>query len=305
LSQIKDPTSPSPSIRLLSSPDWEDYQLLDSGDGAKLERYGPYTFVRPEVQAIWRRALPATSWEAAHAIFVPTGEESGGRWQFKKAIPHNWPMQYKGMKFQAHASQSRHMGVFPEQAAHWDWIEKRIQSANRPLSVLNLFGYTGVATVAAARAGARVTHVDASKKAISLARENLALSGLEDRPVRWLVDDVEKFVRRDVRRGAKYDGILLDPPKFGRGPSGQVWEFFNSLPGLLLECQKLLSPHPQFIVLTAYAIRASSLSIYYPLAELVAGMRGQLETGELILEERSAGRMLSMAIYARWSADQP
>lgn len=305
MSQIKDPSLPAPSIRLLSSPDWEDYQLLDSGGGAKLERYGPYTFVRPEVQAIWSRALPATSWEAAHATFIPTGEESGGRWQFNKNIPHNWTMQYKGLKFQAHASQSRHMGVFPEQAAHWDWIDKRVQAAKHPLSILNLFGYTGLATLAAVQAGARVTHVDASKKAISIARENLALSGLGDRPVRWLVDDVEKFVRRDVRRGAQYDGIILDPPKFGRGPSGQVWEFFNSLPGLLLDCRKLLSPRPQLIVMTAYAIRASSLSIYYPLAELVTGMGGQLETGELVLEERSAGRMLSMAIYARWSADQP
>jgi 23S rRNA (cytosine1962-C5)-methyltransferase len=293
----------TPSIRLLASPDWDDYELLDSGEGAKLERYGPYTFVRPEVQAIWSRALPAARWEAAHAVFVPTGEESGGRWQFYKTIPHNWQMQYKGLKFQAQASQSRHMGVFPEQAAHWDWIANRIQSAHRPLSILNLFGYTGLATLAAAQAGAQVTHVDASKKAISMARENLALSGLGDRPVRWLVDDVEKFVRRDVRRGAQYDAIVLDPPKFGRGPSGQVWEFFGSLPGLLQDCRKLLSPRPVFIVLTAYAIRASALSIYYPLAELVNGLGGQLETGELILEERSAGRLLSMAIFARWWAD--
>jgi 23S rRNA (cytosine1962-C5)-methyltransferase len=291
-----------PSIRLLASPDWEDYELLDSGEGAKLERYGPYTFVRPEVQAIWSRALPAARWEAAHAVFVPTGEESGGRWQFKKAMPHNWPMQYKGLKFQAQASQSRHMGVFPEQAAHWDWIANRIHSTKRSLSILNLFGYTGLATLAAAQAGAQVTHVDASKRAISMARDNLAFSGLSDRPVRWLVDDVEKFVRRDVRRGAQYDGIILDPPKFGRGPSGQVWEFFTSLPGLLQDCQKLLSPQPMFIVLTAYAIRASALSIFYPLAELTDGLGGHLETGELVLEERSAGRVLSMAIFARWAA---
>jgi 23S rRNA (cytosine1962-C5)-methyltransferase len=298
---VHPPTTP-PSIRLLASPDWEDYELLDSGEGAKLERYGPYTFVRPEVQAIWSRALPAARWKAAHAIFVPTGEESGGRWQFNKTIPRSWPMQYKGLKFQAQAGSSRHMGVFPEQAAHWDWITNHIQSADRPLSVLNLFGYTGLATLAAARAGAQVTHVDASKKAITMARENLSLSGLGERPVRWLVDDVEKFVRRDVRRGARYDGILLDPPKFGRGPAGQVWEFFTSLPALLQDCRKLLSPRPQFIVLTAYAIRASALSIYYPLAELVAGLGGEIETGELVLLERSAGRILSMAIFARWSA---
>jgi 23S rRNA (cytosine1962-C5)-methyltransferase len=235
---------------------------------------------------------------------MPSGEESGGRWQFNKAVPRNWQMQYKGLKFQAQAGQSRHMGVFPEQAAHWDWIANCIQSAQRPLSILNLFGYTGLATLAAAQAGAQVTHVDASKKAITMARENLALSGLGDRPVRWLVDDVEKFVRRDVRRGAQYDGIILDPPKFGRGPAGQVWEFFNSLPGLLQDCRKLLSPNPVFIVLTAYAIRASALSIYYPLAELVNDQGGQIECGELVLEEQSAGRLLSMAIFARWWVDQ-
>jgi 23S rRNA (cytosine1962-C5)-methyltransferase len=298
-------TISAPNIHLLASRDWKDYQLLDSGAGAKLERYGPYTFVRPEVQAIWSRALPAARWEAAHAVFVPTGGESGGRWQFNQAIPRSWSMQYKGLKFQAQASQSRHMGVFPEQAAHWDWIAQRIQSARRPLTVLNLFGYTGLATLAATQAGAQVTHVDASKKAISMAHENLVLSGLSDRPVRWLVDDVEKFVRRDIRRGAQYDGIILDPPKFGRGPSGQVWEFFDSLPGLLQDCQKLLSPSPLFIVLTAYAIRASALSVYYPLTELTAGVGGQCEAGELVLEEDSAGRILSMAIYARWSAGQP
>jgi 23S rRNA (cytosine1962-C5)-methyltransferase len=293
----------APDIQLLASTDWKDYELLDSGAGAKLERYGPYTFVRPEAQAIWSRALPATRWEAAQAVFVPTGEESGGRWQFNTTIPRNWQMQYKGLKFQAQASQSRHMGVFPEQAAHWDWITNCIQPAHRKVSVLNLFGYTGLATLAAAQAGAQVTHVDASKKAISMARENLELSGLGDRHVRWLVDDVEKFVRRDVRRGAQYDAIILDPPKFGRGPSGQVWEFFNSLPGLLQDCQKLLSRHPLFIVLTAYAIRASALSIYYPLAELVHGLGGQLDTGELVLVEGSAARVLSMAIFARWWAD--
>ena len=297
--------SPAPAIRLLSSPDWEDYELLDSGAGTKLERYGPYTFVRPEVQAIWSRALPTDKWEAAHAVFLPSGEESGGHWQFKKPIKRSWSMHYKGLQFQAQASGSRHMGVFPEQAAHWDWIRDRIQSAHRPLSILNLFGYTGLATLAAVQAGAQVTHVDASKKAISMARENLVLSGLGERPVRWLVDDVEKFVRRDVRRHAQYDGIILDPPKFGRGPSGQVWEFFASLPGLLQDCQKLLSPRPLFMVLTAYAIRASALSIHYPLAEIVAGLGGHMETGELVLEERSAGRLLSMAIFARWSADQP
>ncbi|NLG71173.1 MAG: class I SAM-dependent rRNA methyltransferase [Chloroflexi bacterium] len=293
-----------PTLLLLSASGWKDYELLDSGAGKKLERYGPYTFVRPEAQAVWRPALPEERWQTAHAVFNPTSEESGGRWQFRKQIETTWVMQYKGLKFQAHAAASRHMGVFPEQAVHWDWIGERIRQANRPVKVLNLFGYTGLATLAAAEAGAHVTHVDASKKAIGIGRQNQLLSGLQDRPVRWLVDDVYKFVRREVRRGSHYDGLILDPPKFGRGPEGQVWEFFESLPNLLEVCRSLLSRQPLFIVLTAYAIRASALSIYYALQEMVSGLGGELETGELAIHERSAGRYLSTAIFTRWSAQE-
>lgn len=285
-------------------PAWEDYELLDSGAGAKLERYGPYRFVRPEAQAVWQRALPEARWQAVDGVFQPTGEESGGRWKFLKPVEPTWPMAYKGLRFLAQAGGSRHMGVFPEQASHWDWIGEQVAAANRPVQVLNLFGYTGLATLAAAQAGARVTHVDASKKSVTTARQNQALSGLEDRPVRWMVDDVYKFVRREVRRNSHYDGVVLDPPKFGRGPEGQVWEFYESLPRLLEECRALLSPRPLFVVLTAYAIRASALSIYYALQDMVAGLGGALSTGELVIEERSAGRLLSTAIYARWSANR-
>ncbi len=291
-----------PELRLLASTDWKDYELLDSGGGLKLERYGAYTFVRPEAQAIWQPSLPEKQWRAAHAVFQPTGEESGGRWQFNRPVDSPWEMTYKGLRFKAHAAGSRHMGVFPEQAAHWDWMADKILSAGREVRVLNLFGYTGLATLAAAQAGAQVTHVDASKKAITIARENQALSGLEDRPVRWLVDDVEKFVRREVRRNSQYEGLVLDPPKFGRGPSGQVWEFFAALPALLAECRKLLSRRPLFVVLTAYAIRASSLSVYYALDETLSGLGGSLEAGELVLVEQSAGRHVSTAIFARWAA---
>ncbi len=168
------------------------------------------------------------------------------------------------------------MGVFPEQAAHWDWLGDLVGATGRAVNVLNLFGYTGLATLAAAQAGARVTHVDASKKVVAWARQNQSLSGLDERPIRWLVDDVEKFVKREVRRGSHYDGLVLDPPKFGRGPEGQVWEFFDSLPGLLQDCRNLLSAQPLFIVITAYAIRASALSLYYPLSEMVAGLGGRL-----------------------------
>jgi 23S rRNA (cytosine1962-C5)-methyltransferase len=296
-----------PLLNLLKTPEWQDYELVDSGHGAKLERYGPYTFIRPEHQAVWHPALPQERWQAAHGVFEPTGEESGGRWQFNKPVKTPWNMNYKGLRFLAFTANSRHMGVFPEQAVHWDWagaqITRRQASSPGPFRVLNLFGYTGLATLAAAQAGAQVTHVDASKKSILLARENQSLSNLNERSIRWLVDDAFKFVRREVRRGSQYEGIILDPPKFGRGPQGQVWELFESLPELLQNCRILLSPQPSFVVLTAYAIRASALSVYYAMQEMVSGLGGSLETGEMALVEKSAKRLLSTAIFARWAAD--
>jgi 23S rRNA (cytosine1962-C5)-methyltransferase len=295
--------NPLPSLVLLDSPDWTDYELLDSGGGKKLERYGPYRFVRPEHQAIWKPALSEKNWQQADAAFLSTGEESGGHWKFNRPIEQAWTMRYKELRFQAQANPSRHLGVFPEQAAHWDWIQEQIHAADRPARVLNLFGYTGLATLAAAQAGAQVTHVDASKKAIEWARANQALSALNNRPIRWLVDDAEKFVRREVRRGSRYDAIILDPPKFGRGPAGQVWEFFESLPELLDNCRMILSDRPLFVLMTAYAIRASALSIHYALAEALGKVPGKLTTGELVLREHSAGRLLSLAIFSRWQAD--
>jgi 23S rRNA (cytosine1962-C5)-methyltransferase len=290
-------------LHLLTSSDWIDYELLDSGDGGRLERYGPFIFMRPEHQAVWKRGLPEAHWKAAHAVFETTGGESGGTWKLIKPIATTWQMSYKGLKFYAQASGSRHMGVFPEQAVHWDWMGEKINKAGRPVQVLNLFGYTGLATLAAAQAGAQVTHVDASKKAIALARQNQALSSLEQHPIRWLVDDAFKFVRREVRRGSRYDGIILDPPKFGRGPQGQVWELFESLPELLDNCRQLLSSKPLFVILTAYAIRASALSAYFAVEEMTKDLVGKVETGELALIEQSAGRLLSTAIFARWSAN--
>ena len=300
---------PEPQLTFLTSPDWQDYELLDSGRGFKLERFGPYRFVRPEHQAVWQRKLAPSQWEAADGVFQATQEESGGHWLFKKKAPDAWRMRYKGLTFEAIAGNSRHLGVFPEQANHWDWVSGLIQEARRPVRaaqspvrVLNLFGYTGLATLAAAQAGATVTHVDAAKKTIQWARQNQALSGLAERSIRWLVDDAGKFVQREVRRGSRYDGILLDPPKFGRGPEGQVWEFFDSLPGLLEDCRRLLSSRPLFVVLTAYAIRASALSVHYALEEMVSGLGGRVTSGELALIEKSAGRLLPCAIFARWQA---
>jgi 23S rRNA (cytosine1962-C5)-methyltransferase len=292
-----------PEITLLPSPDWVDYELLDSGNGQKLERFGPYTFQRPEVQALWSTALPDAQWRAAQAEFHPTAEESGGHWERRKPVAEQWEMRYKQLKFKAMLTPGRHLGVFPECAVHWDWMQAPIRShPQEPVNVLNLFGYTGLATLAAAAAGARVTHVDASKKAISWARENQALSGLTDRPIRWIVEDALKYVQREARRGVRYDGILLDPPKFGRGPKGEVWEVYKALPELMQACRGILSPKPLFVIITVYAVKASAIHIHNALDEMMKGHGGKLECGELVTKERSAGRLLSQAVYARWSS---
>jgi 23S rRNA (cytosine1962-C5)-methyltransferase len=315
--QLSQASPLQPKIDLLSSPKWTDYELLDSGDGQKLERFGSYTFVRPEVQALWMKSLPAEKWQAAHAFFQPTGEESGGHWQLQKKIPGKWEMGYplggengvegEELRFFAMTTPGRHLGVFPECAAHWDWMMGLIRkngqastAAGRSVNVLNLFGYTGLATLAAAAAGARVTHVDASKKSVSWARENQVLSKLAEKPVRWIVDDALKFIEREGRRGVKYDGIILDPPKFGRGPKGEVWEVYKSLPELLQACRRVLSDQPLFVVLTIYAVRLPAIHAYLTLGETMKGYGGKLECGELVTEEKSAGRLLSQAVYARW-----
>lgn len=291
-----------PEIILQASPDWQDYELVDSGDGFKLERYGKYLLKRPEPEAIWKPALPTSKWNEAQAYFRTTNEENGGHWEPLKPMDERWMMRYKQLKFWTQLSASRHLGVFPEQASQWDWLAGKIQSADRPLQVLNLFGYTGVASLAAAAAGAKVTHVDASRKVISWARENQELSGLSDRPIRWILDDVMKYIHREARRGGQYDGIILDPPKFGRGPRGEVWEFYKLLPELLQGCRQILSKEPRFLILTAYAVKASALTIYYAVDEMMRNYGGKTEAGEVILQEKSAGRLLSMAIFSRWSS---
>lgn len=291
-----------PSILIQSSPDWQDYELLDTGDGQKLERYGPVVLRRPEPEAVWRPALPERAWKNIHAVFRPAPEENGGHWETQKPVDERWTMRYKNLRFWTQLSASRHLGVFPEQASQWDWITGCITRSGRPLHVLNLFGYTGLASLAAAAAGAQVTHVDASKKVITWARDNLALSGLGERPVRWIVDDALKFVQRDARRGTRYHGIILDPPKFGRGPKGEVWEFYRLLPNLLEACRQVMAEQPSFLLLTAYAVKASALTLYYAVEEMTRAWNGQVEAGEVVLQEKSAGRSLSMAIFGRWSS---
>jgi 23S rRNA (cytosine1962-C5)-methyltransferase len=291
-----------PSIELFASTQWEDYELLDSGNGLKLERFGLYRFVRPEHQAVWKPALSQRDWDNSEAVFRPTDDESGGKWQFQRKFEPQWKMQYRDLSFMAHFSNSRHLGVFPEQATHWDWIRESVSASHNPVNVLNLFGYTGLASLAAVKAGAHVTHVDASKKTVLYAKENQILSGLGEKPIRWIIDDAVKFIKRESRRGAHYEGIILDPPKFGRGPKGEVWEFFKMIPYLLQEIRSVLAPKPSFLVITAYAIRASALSLHYSIQEMMRDYEGRLSSGELILTEKSAGRILSMAITSRWSS---
>ncbi|MBV9789462.1 MAG: class I SAM-dependent methyltransferase [Chloroflexi bacterium] len=293
-----------PEFVLLSSPDWTDYELRDSGAGKKLERFGPYHFVRPEPQAIWQPNLPRREWDKAEAAFRTDADADGGRWFFHKPIDERWIMRYKGINFWVQPTPFRHLGVFPEQANHWDWMHTLIQAEQRPVKVLNLFGYTGLASLIAAHAGASVTHVDASKKGIAWARENQSLSKLDAAPIRWILDDALKFVRREVRRGAQYDGIVVDPPPFGRGPKGEIWRLEESLPELLGECRKLLSPSPLFVVLTAYAIKISALGIYYALDDMLQGYGGEMVGGEMVTVEQSGGRYLSTAVFARWSASK-
>ena len=300
-------TNPLP-FNFLESSRWKDYALLDSGDGLKLERFGKYVFVRPESQAMWKRSLES-EWKQAHAVFQPTGEESGGHWDFKRKVDEKWEMHYplphsgKGLTFKVMTTPGRHLGVFPEVAAHWDWFSGLISQAKREINVLNLFGYTGLATLAAAAAGAKVTHVDASKKSVGWARDNQALSQLTDSPIRWIVDDALKFVQREARREVKYDGIILDPPKFGRGPKGEVWEVYKSLPTLLEACRECLSNKPLFVVTTIYAIRASAIHVAQAMGDMMSGFGGRIDMGELVTREQSAGRLLSQAVYARWESD--
>lgn len=293
------------SITMLAEQGWEDYALLDSGHGRKLERYGRVTVVRPDPQALWAPALPDARWHAATAVFKNASEredDDGGQWDFQvKNPPETWPIRVEGATVLARFMAFRHLGLFPEQRPHWAWMRERVEGAGRPLKILNLFAYTGAASLIAAKAGAQVTHVDASKKAIVWAKENQQASGIDDKAVRWICEDARKFVARELRRGSKYDGILLDPPKYGRGADGEVWRFETDIAPLLRDCAALLSDDASFMILTAYALRLSSLALAHMLADVAPG-RGAIDSGELVLMDETATRPLPTSLYARWSA---
>ena len=274
---------------------WDDWGLIDCGHGRKWERYGPVTVVRPEPQAMW---APARNDWNPDATFVPgSDEEGGGRWVRHKDVPHDWPLIRDGVSFHASLTPFRHLAFFPDMAPQWDWMRHLADGAE----VLNLFGYTGVGTLLLSEAGARLVHVDASKKSVEGGRANAALSGLAERPIRWIVDDAAKFTAREVRRGRRYDGILLDPPKFGRGPEGEVWRLEEHLAPLLADCRALLDSESRFLVLTVYAVRMSALAVGELLRQVTADLGGKVEFGEMAMREETRGLLLPTAIFARWS----
>ena len=284
-------------LKTIVAEPWDDWALVDSGHGRKLERYGPVRVIRPEPQAMW---APASEDWQADATFVPgSDEDGGGRWQVHGRVPETWPLARGNTRFHASLTPFRHLAFFPDMAPQWDWMRARLGDGDE---AMNLFGYTGVGTLQLADTGARMVHVDASKKSVDGARRNAALSGMEGHPIRWLVEDAAKFTAREVRRGRRYDGIMLDPPKFGRGPTGEVWRLEEHLAPLLADCAALLDANSKFLVLTVYAVRMSALSIGELMRQLTQHLGGRVECGEMAVREEARGLLLPTAIFARWSA---
>lgn len=297
-------SSRASGLLLIESQGFADYRMLDSGGGRKLERFGQVVVDRPEPQAMWQRRSPTDRWAKADAVFSGEEDEESGKWRQRTQVLESWPVRLDDVTILCRLSAFRHMGLFPEQLAHWQWMLDGLRKlrVERP-RVLNLFAYTGAASMLAARAGAEVTHVDASKKAIGWAKENQHVSGLEQAPVRWILEDARKFVQREVRRGKTYNVILVDPPKFGRGPNGEVWELFEHLPGLMRDCAALAEKSNATLVLTAYAIRASALAIDQVAREALAGHGGTFASGELAIREEGGGRAVPTSLFTRWWSD--
>ena len=278
---------------------WADYGLIDSGHGKKLERYGRFRFIRPEPQAMWAPA--STDWQAQGEFVPGSDEDGGGRWEFSAPVPREgWTLKWNEVSYTAQTTPFRHLGFFPDMAPVWSWMRERVAGLDSP-ECMNLFGYTGVGTLAMATKGVRMVHVDASKKSVEAAKANAKLSGMADAPIRWMTDDAAKFVAREVRRGRRYDGILLDPPKYGRGPEGEVWRLEEDLPKLIADCRKLLDENSRFLFLTVYAVRMSALAIGELLNQVFADLPGKVEVGELGVREEARGLTLPTAIWARWS----
>lgn len=284
------------------SQSWKDYELLDTSDGERLERWGSCILIRPDPQIIWKNVAKHPAWKCADGIYRRS-QSGGGSW-VKNELPQSWSIGYGDLRFVLRPMGFKHTGLFPEQAANWDWFSKLIRYAERPVRVLNLFAYTGGATVAAAKAGASVVHVDASKGIVAQAKENAALSGLSDAPVRYIVDDCKKFVEREIRRGNTYEGIIMDPPSYGRGPNGEVWKLEDSIDELISLTAKLLSDKPLFFLVNSYTTGLSPLTMSYLLElKVCARYGGMIESGELGLRVTQTGGFLPCGASSRWFID--
>ncbi|MDO9543158.1 MAG: class I SAM-dependent methyltransferase [Kiritimatiellia bacterium] len=288
------------SSKLLIADKWTDYEVLDCGDGRKLERWGKYIFIRPDPQVIWPKVSPEL-WENYDAIYRRSSS-GGGAWNFVRKIPEHWMITYHSFKFKVRPTGFKHLGLFPEQQANWDWIIDVIKGAQRPVSLLNLFGYTGGATVAAASTGAAVCHVDAARGMVDWCRENAALCGLANAKIKYIVDDCLAFIRREIRRGKSYDAIIMDPPSFGRGKSGEIWKLEDNLWELLDECRKLLGKNPLFMLVNAYTANLSPLVLANMVGASLKDRGGRMESGEIGLPVKSDGKILPCGIYCRWQA---
>lgn len=278
--------------------DWKDYEILDMANGEKLEKWKDVILVRPDPQIIWKSKSFPERWKNANARYIRSST-GGGNWDFNKKIPANWQVKYKELIFNIKPMGFKHTGLFPEQAVNWDWMINKIQHANRDIKVLNLFAYTGGATVACSYAGASVCHVDSSKGMVTWAKENITSSGLQNNPVRYIIDDVVKFVSREIRRGNKYDAIIMDPPSYGRGTNGEVWKFEENISDLVELCTKVLSDRPLFFLINSYTTGISS-TVLENILRLNIKAKGKLSSGELGLPMKDSNLVLPCGIFSRW-----
>ena len=282
---------------------WQDYKLLDATDGFRLESWGGVILVRPDPQVVWKFEKKSPMWDKAHAVYHRS-TKGGGEWEYRKKFPAEWNIRYDNMTFKVTPTGFKHTGIFPEQATNWDEYAKMIAKEGRELNILNLFGYTGGATLACAAAGAKVCHVDASKGVVAWGKENAQLSGLGDRPIRWIVDDCIKFVQREIRRGNKYDGIIMDPPSYGRGPNGEVWKLEDNIFQLLQLCSQILSDDPLFVAVNSYTTGVSPSVMEYMLDVLMRDRyKGKVSAQEIGLKVESTGMALPCGSTAFWKKE--
>jgi 23S rRNA (cytosine1962-C5)-methyltransferase len=287
---------------ILQTTSQKEYELIDSGVGKKLERYGDYMLVRPDPEALWPKGLSEDIWKDAHFEFIRTGNRT--KWNIQEEAPKKWNISFGGFTFQIQPSSFKHTGLFPEQLANWQWMQKVLHKHTaRPISVLNLFAYTGGATLACASAGAKVCHVDGSKTAVAWARTNAELSGLADKPIRWIVDDVILFLKREIKRGRTYDAIIMDPPSFGHGPHDELWKIEEHFLELMRLCKEVLSDTPVFVLINGYTAGYSAIAYQNNLLDIMKEHAGTIEIGELTIQEKGTKRLLPAGIFARWERE--